>query len=369
MDYNCDVQKSIFLIAIFALFASACEQPASIDGATTPTPFIITATLPPGAPVSSTETPSPPALPATAIPVEGTTSTQLNVRADPSTAGAPLGIIGAFTQVPIIGKDPSGNWYKVLYPQGPDGMGWVTAQYVEVKDKDAIPVLGGAPGSGSGPGGVVTQQIYVRSGPGTDYSGIGTLNTNDVVTITGKDANSSWLQIEFPGGPDGKGWINAAFVQANGVDKLPILTGAGEVIGTGTPTSIPPAPTPTLIPAPQDGDSAQSPAINITFSPSGTRSLIYGSDVSAPDGDREDWVAFAPYGKSVLASLECKGNGALNVELFQNSQPVNTSIACGDRRKPLALTGGQYYLIHLQAPASTGGLQYTSFILTIETGP
>ena len=106
-----------------------------------------------------------------------------------------------------------------------------------------------------------------------------------MVSLTGKDADSTWLQIEFASGPDGKGWVNAGFVQAQGVENLPIVTEGGEVVGTGTPTGIPPTPTPTLVPAPVDNDSAENPIVRVTFAPTGTQTLIYNGDVSSPAGD------------------------------------------------------------------------------------
>src|SRR4029453_4919721 len=127
----------------------------------------------------------------------------------------------------------------------------------------------------------IQQQLNVRSGPGTGFNSLGTLNPNDVVRLTGKDGSRAWLQIEFSAGPDGKGWINAAFVQARGVEKLPIVTEAGEAIGTGTPTGIPPPSPPTLSPAPADNDSQNSPIARVVFEPLGTHTLIYNGDVSS----------------------------------------------------------------------------------------
>ena len=287
-------------------------------------------------------------------------------------------MIDPSAKVQIIGKDPSGNWYQILFAQAPDGKGWITAQYVEVKDKDAVPVIGAAPaptsvngsGSSSGPGGVVIQQVNVRSGPGTDFNALGTLNPKDVVTLTGKDANGIWFQIAFANGPDGKGWVTAAFVQASGTESLPIIGGGGDVIGTGTPTVIPPTITPTLVAALQDNDSQQAPAVNITFSPAGTRSMIYSSDVSAPTGDAEDWIQFTPYNDSISADLICTGNGTLKVELWQNNAPLQNwgELSCGEN-KMLRVTAGQSYLVRLIAHSTSGGLEYIHYTLSLSTIP
>ena len=372
------MHKTIFFIAVFALLASGCGLNLESPDSATPTVFIITSTLPPTTPPPLTQTAQPPTAVSTPTPIDGTTSTKVNVRGEPSTAGATLGMIDPSAKVQIIGKDPSGNWYQIIFAQASDGKGWVTAQYVEVKNKDAVPVIGAAPaptsanesGSLSGPSGVIIQQVNVRSGPGMDFNALGTLNPKDVVTLIGKDANGIWLQIAFANGPDGKGWVTAAYVQAGGAESLPIISGGGDVIGIGTPTAIPPTITPTLVAALQDNDSQQVPAVNITFSPTGTRSMIYSSDVSAPNGDAEDWIRFTPFTANVSASLVCSGNGTLNVELWQNNAPLQDwgGLSCGEN-KVLNVNAGQSYLMRLIARSTSGGLEYTHYTLDLSSTP
>ncbi len=350
----------------------------TLPDAATPTIFIITATLAPTTPLPPTQTAQPPTAAPTPTPIEGTISTKINVRSEPSMAGATLGMIDPSAKIQIIGKDPSGNWYQIIFAQASDGKGWITAQYAEVKNKDAVPVIEAAPaptsanesGSLSGPSGVIIQQVNVRSGPSMDFNALGTLNPKDVVTLIGKDANGIWLQIAFANGPDGKGWVTAAYVQAIGVESLPIIAGSGEVVGTGTPTSIPTTITPTLAAALQDGDSAQAPAVNVVFAPTDTRSIIYSSDVSAPNGDAEDWIQFTPYNTSVSASLTCAGNGILSVELWQNNAPLQNwgRLSCGES-KVLNLNAGQSYLMRLMAHSVSGGLEYTHYTLSLSTTP
>jgi uncharacterized protein YraI len=297
--------------------------------------------------------------------VEGTTSTQVNVRAEPSTAGNVLGIIPADTKVEITGKDPAGNWWQILYPPGKDGKGWVTSQYVTTPNRDSVSVIGTDPYNGIMA--TVQQQINVRSGPGTGFNSLGILNARDVVHLTGKAANGAWLQIEFTegGGPQGKGWINAAFVQAQGMESLPIISEAGEAIGTGTPTGIPPTPTATVAPAWDDQDSPDHPSASVAFEPLGTKALIYSGDVSAPEGDSQDWIQFTPYTDTVYASLDCKGDPNLQVNFFADGQPASLALACGNELKPLTVQVGKVYLIHLQATQFRGGLQYTTYTVTI----
>jgi uncharacterized protein YraI len=360
--------KSIFRI-LLVLLLSSCTSRFNQQPVPTATAVPVTSTVPVTPSAFATDAPPlpPPAQP-TVAPVEGTTSTQINVRADPSTASQVLGIIPASTKVQILGKDLGGSWLQILYPPGVDGKAWVTAQYVVTASGIEIPVLGRGTNPTNGNTAIVGQQINVRSGPGTGFNSLGILNAQDVVHLTGKDASGGWLQIEYPSGPDGKGWVNAAFVQAKGVENVPIITEAGEVLGTGTPTSIPATPTVTVMPAWDDGDSQSHPIASVVFQPLGTHTLIYSGDTSAPSGDSQDWIQFTPYSKNVFASLECFGKNALLVNLLESGQPSTLQLACGDTKKELVVKADSIYVIHLQAPQFSGGVQYFPYTITIEAG-
>jgi uncharacterized protein YraI len=277
-----------------------------------------------------------------------------------------LGLIPANTSVERLGKDLGGNWLQILYPQAVDGRGWVTAQYVLTAAGTEIPIIGNeVTNPNSGNVAIVQQQLNIRSGPGPGFNSLGTLNPQDVVSLVGKDANGAWLQIEFSAGPDGKGWVNAAFVQAKGVENIPIITEAGEIIGTGTPTGVPSTPTPTIIPAWTDNDSQNNPITSVVLDNLGTHTLIYSGDVSAPTGDPEDWVQFTPYGNEIFATLECLDRDDLQVSILENGQPTPLDIRCGNSGKRLSVKAGTVYLLHFQALETTGALQYISYSITI----
>jgi uncharacterized protein YraI len=80
--------------------------------------------------------------------------------------------------------------------------------------------------------------LNVRRGPGTKYPVIGQLQQNDVVEIVGKNADSSWLQIVYPTGTIGRGWISASYAQVRGSPAfIPVVE-----------TPPPPSPTPASSP-------------------------------------------------------------------------------------------------------------------------
>jgi len=220
-------------------------------------------------------------------------------------------------------------------------------------------------------------QLNVRSGPGTDYDVLGMIQAGAALALTGKNEATTWLQVEYAAGADGKGWVTAAYVQTLQGDtaSLPVLTASGAPVTSG-PTLVPVTPTPTLGPARADNDSSAVPAIQVTFSPSGARQFSYTSEVSSPQGDAEDWVMFTPYASlagspaRMLSSLVCDGNGNLEVELWQNGAPLAGwgGLACSDQDRPFELTAGTPYLLRLRA-APSDGLRYVRYTLTVRNEP
>jgi hypothetical protein len=228
--------------------------------------------------------------------------------------------------------------------------------------------------------GKATQTLNVRSGPGTDYEVLGMIQPDTVLVLTGRNETATWLQIEYAGGVDGKGWVTAAYVQIpqGNTASLPVLNASGMPVtpGASGPTSVPITPTPTLGPASADNDSSAAPAVQVAFSPSGMRQFSYTSEVSSPQGDAEDWITFTPYASlvgspaRVLFSLVCAGNGNLEVELWQDGAPLAEwgGLACGDQDIPLDLAAGMPYQLRLRA-ATGAGLHYVSYTLTVRNGP
>jgi uncharacterized protein YraI len=301
-----------------------------------------------------------------ATPVQGTTSTQVNVRAEPSTASETLGVIAANTIVQIVGKDPGENWWQILYEKGADGKGWVTAQYIETAAKPEVPVIGGGEANpNAANNAVVIEQLNIRSGPGTSFNSLGILNANDVIRLTGKNRDGSWLQIEYADGPEGKGWVNAGFVNADNADSLPIVADSGEVVGTGTPMNTPLPLTPTVVPAAMDFDSAEAPLKTVLLEDAGTQTVLYNGDVSAPDGDMEDWIAVTSSDDVVFMGIQCSGSGSVTTEIVGTA----TVLVCNEAVKPIVVQSNLSFLVHIRAMAQANQLQYTNYTLTVKASP
>jgi len=306
-------QSNLFsILAVFALLSAACSADVILPDTPTPTPLvIITSTLPPTQTPQPSATLVPPTATVAVAPVEGQTISQLNVRSAPSADSDLLGTIQIFAKVQIVGKDPTSTWWMIVYPDSPTGTGWITAQFVQATNTENVPVFNSQ-----------AQQQATGSAP---------------ATVTAPEAGA------------------APTVQA----------------GSATVSSV--APTLSLAAAFQDGDSAESPAVSITLAKASVRSFNYSSDLSAPDGDPEDWVQFKLDGTSgqqttVSVVLDCSGSGALSVELIQNNSVLQgwQEINCGHPSQLILslFVGAPYYL--RITPAQANNIQkYINYTLIV----
>ena len=131
------------------------------------------------------------------------TASELNIRSKASTDGEIVGKLKTGDRVEILER--SGGWGRIE-------KGWISLDYV---------YMDGTAGKNPAKGVVLGDQLNIRSGPGTNYAGVGTLNAGTRVnileqfTIGGK----KWGCIE-------KGWICLDYVYIDGT--------TGENSGTGT---------------------------------------------------------------------------------------------------------------------------------------
>lgn len=63
--------------------------------------------------------------------------------------------------------------------------------------------------------------VNIRSGPGLNYTVIGTLNPDTAMPVVGRNHNASWWQIEITNGTIG--WVSGAVVNATGTVNVPVV--------------------------------------------------------------------------------------------------------------------------------------------------
>ncbi len=85
---------------------------------------------------------------------------------------------------------------------------------------------------------VTAEMVNVRSGPGTNYPLIGTLSPNNPAKVLGRNAPSTWWQIQLSDGQ--MGWVSASVVQATNVEQVAVVQ--------APPLPIPPTATPPAVP-------------------------------------------------------------------------------------------------------------------------
>ena len=232
--------------------------------------------------------------------------------------------------------------------------------------------------------GQTTSQLNVRNAPLADGEEIGRLEMFARVQIIGRDPTSAWWMILFPESATGKGWITTEFVQVADFSNVPIIDAGPQVSIQASTTeassneSVPPLPTSeapqVLVTAPEDGDSALNPAVNITLSKASIPVLNYANELSSPEGDAHDWVKFGLEGsvgqeKIVTVTSNCSGSGKLNIELLQNGVALQKweNIACGRASQlQLYLYVGAPYSLHFFIVQGNASLSYFSYTLSVQ---
>lgn len=66
----------------------------------------------------------------------------VNIRSGPGTNFDSLGLLNQNDVVPVTGRDSSGGWFQVEYQ---DGTGWIAAEFLQVENVEAIPVVNADP--------------------------------------------------------------------------------------------------------------------------------------------------------------------------------------------------------------------------------
>ena len=124
------------------------------------------------------------------------TGTQLNVRSGPGTNYDAVGSMSKNDRVQILERIKIGNttW-------GCTSKGWISMDYVYVD---------GTAGEGSGTGTVTGSQLNIRSGPGTNYDSVGSLNSGDTVKIY-----AQFTIGDMTWGCTDKGWVSMTYVDMN----------------------------------------------------------------------------------------------------------------------------------------------------------
>ncbi len=71
---------------------------------------------------------------------------------------------------------------------------------------------------------VAVQFPNVHSAPATGAPVLGVLSRGTQVDVTGRSADTAWLQVRYPGVADGVGWVSTSLMTVNGsTASLPVV--------------------------------------------------------------------------------------------------------------------------------------------------
>jgi len=143
----------------------------------------------------------------------------LNVRSGESTNSPKIGSIANGATVTIVSID--GDWEHI---QCGSIDGYVSSQYISTSTSASTSSSGGNARWTSG----VVSSLNVRSGPGTNYSVVASLQPSTQVTLISKQGD--WAQIGIPSG--GTGWVLATYLDVGvPTTNLSSRSGGGSVDG------------------------------------------------------------------------------------------------------------------------------------------
>jgi len=244
------------------------------------------------------------AVPAQTGPYAVVLAAYLNVRTGPGPNYAILGTVSGGDNLAIIGRTNDQSWYQVQTVYGP---GWVYAQYVAVRNVyTGIPVTTNtaAHAAVTGPIGVInTGALNIRTGPGPQYTRIGTLAGGTETQIVGRTRDWSWWLLATP---LGNGWVSALYVIARGdISSVPYVAPGGAVQATaGQSGAAAPAP---VVAGPQA--IVITGALNIRSGPNGSfpkLGSVYAGTRMAIIGQSQDrgwWYVESPFGNGWVSKL------------------------------------------------------------------
>ena len=193
---------------------------------------------------TTTFTPEPtlsPTIMPTIEPMIAIANTSVTFRSEPRRGSDNIGGVYGNQSVKVIARNDAANWLYIIAPDAPGGMAWVLASAFTLQgDLTQLPIaiypegsttplllppilhsISGTPLPLNPPApdaktATVIQLANVRVGPGLGYMEMGLLDTGTVIVLTGRTEGNAWIQIEYPSGLEGRGWVLQELVKFEG---------------------------------------------------------------------------------------------------------------------------------------------------------
>lgn len=152
----------------------------------------------------------------------------INIRQGPDLRFPKLGTLENGQSADIAGISPDGFWYLIKIPGTENVQGWISKDYVVTENAQNIAVVSSETGAqttlaAGSPYLLAKVTVNVRSGPDTTFAVVAQLNQGQMAEIVGKNSDGTWWSIQLPGSTDARGWVAAAFVDAQNTGGVPVV--------------------------------------------------------------------------------------------------------------------------------------------------
>jgi uncharacterized protein YraI len=158
-----------------------------------------------------------------------TTTSDLNLRAGPSTADAVLAVMPPGAPVTLTGEESNG-FLGISYN---GTAGWAFAEFLQTSGTPPSTDPGPTPGDGPGGTATVTSSLNLRAGPSTGDAVLTVMPAGAAVALTG-DAANGFLAVSYGGRT---GWAFATYLQTSGGTPPP-ASDPGTGMGATTTTDL-----------------------------------------------------------------------------------------------------------------------------------
>lgn len=152
----------------------------------------------------------------------------INIRSGPDLKYQKIGTLEIDQSATILGVSADRFWWLIKAPGSENIKGWVASEYVVAQNAEDVPVVGSessfvstlSPGS---PYLIAKATLNVRAGPDVTFALIGQLNQGQLAEIIGKTEDGIWWAIRYPGGENDRGWVAAAYSDAQNTNDVPTI--------------------------------------------------------------------------------------------------------------------------------------------------
>ena len=149
-------------------------------------------------------------------------ASRVNLRSGPGAGYPVVTVLATGQQFTLLSRNVDGSWVQAQLITGLTG--WVNARFVATST--SVPNLAVSQSTGRYNATVGAHFLNVRGGPGANFEIVGKLVRGQGMDLVGRNLDSTWAQIQMPGGASG--WVSARYIAASvRVDTLPLTSSTG----------------------------------------------------------------------------------------------------------------------------------------------